>query len=65
MPPASVSVPDHGIDFTEVVTVFEKNLLDQALQKAKGNKTLAADLLGLKRSTLISKLRVLETFAAA
>ncbi len=64
MPPASVSVPDHGIDFTEVVTVFEKNLLDQALQKAKGNKTLAADLLGLKRSTLISKLRVLEQFAA-
>lgn len=64
MPPASVSVPDHGIDFTEVVTVFEKNLLDQALQKARGNKTLAADLLGLKRSTLISKLRVLEQFAA-
>ena len=65
MPPASVSVPDHGIDFTEVVTVFEKNLLDQALQKAKGNKTLAADLLGLKRSTLISKLRVLEEQFAA
>ncbi len=64
MPPASVSMPDHGIDFTEVVSVFEKNLLEQALQKAKGNKTLAADLLGLKRSTLISKLRVLETFAA-
>lgn len=65
MPPASVSVPDHGIDFTEMVTVFEKSLLDQALQKAKGNKTLAADLLGLKRSTLISKLRVLEQCAAA
>jgi DNA-binding NtrC family response regulator len=60
----TVSVPDHGIDFTEIVTVFEKNLLDQALEKAKGNKSLAADLLRLKRSTLISKLRVLEQPAA-
>jgi DNA-binding NtrC family response regulator len=59
-----VSLSDHGIDFTEIVTVFEKNLLDQALSKAKGNKTVAADLLRLKRSTLISKLRVMELAAA-
>jgi transcriptional regulator with GAF, ATPase, and Fis domain len=60
----AVSVPDHGIDFTEVVTVFERKLLDQALDKAKGNKSLAAGLLRMKRSTLISKLRVLEMAAA-
>ena len=64
VPPQSISVPDHGINFEQVVTVFERNLVDQALSKAHGNKTLAADLLGLKRSTLISKLRVLELAAA-
>ncbi|HXJ39950.1 MAG TPA: sigma-54 dependent transcriptional regulator [Bryobacteraceae bacterium] len=62
--PETISVPDHGIDFTQVVTVFERNLVDQALTKAKGNKSFAADLLGLKRSTLISKLRVFEQVAA-
>ena len=62
--PDAASVPDHGIDFTEVVTVFERRLLDQALDKAKGNKSLAAGLLRMKRSTLISKLRVMEMAAA-
>jgi transcriptional regulator with PAS, ATPase and Fis domain len=38
-------------------------ILDQALAKANGNKTLAADLLRLKRTTLMSKLRVLEAVA--
>jgi DNA-binding NtrC family response regulator len=62
--PDNVSVPDHGIDFTQVVTVFERKLLDQALDKAKGNKSMAAGLLRMKRSTLISKLRVMELMAA-
>lgn len=61
----NVSVPDHGIDFTQVVTVFERKLLDQALEKAKGNKSLAAGLLRMKRSTLISKLRAMEQMAGA
>ena len=59
----NVSLPDHGIDFTEIVAVFERKLLDQALEKAKGNKSQAADLLRMKRSTLVSKLRVLEIAA--
>jgi DNA-binding NtrC family response regulator len=57
------AVPDHGIDFTLIVSGFERKLLDQALEKAKGNKSQAADLLGMKRSTLVSKLRVLEMAA--
>lgn len=63
-PAAKMAVPDQGIDFAQTVTIFEKNLLDQALSKSRGNKSLAAGLLGLKRSTLISKLRVLEQVAA-
>ena len=54
------SVPEEGLDFARTVTAFEKGIVDQALQKANGNKTLAADLLRLKRTTLMSKLRVLE-----
>jgi DNA-binding NtrC family response regulator len=54
------SVPVGGIDFAQVVTSFERSLLDQALQMTNGNKTLAADLLRLKRTTLVSKLRALE-----
>jgi DNA-binding NtrC family response regulator len=59
--PPRFSVPDHGLDFAQTVTTFEKSLLDEALRKTNGNKTLAADLLRLKRTTLVSKLRVLET----
>ncbi len=58
-----VSIPTQGIDFARTVSNFEKTLLDQALERAKGNKSLAADLLRLKRSTLVSKLRVFECAA--
>jgi transcriptional regulator with GAF, ATPase, and Fis domain len=50
-------VPDDGIDFAALVASFERNIVGQALQKANGNKTHAADLLRLKRTTLISKLQ--------
>jgi DNA-binding NtrC family response regulator len=59
-----ISIPAHGIDFARTVTNFEKTLLDQALERANGNKSMAADLLRLKRSTLVSKLRVIEQCAA-
>jgi DNA-binding NtrC family response regulator len=35
-------------------------LLQQALTRAQGNKTAAADMLRIPRTTLIHKLRVLE-----
>jgi len=54
-----VAIPERGLDFAQTVGQFEKNLLDQALERANGNKTMAADLLRLKRTTLVSKLRVL------
>jgi DNA-binding NtrC family response regulator len=54
------SLPEGGIDLAETVTIFEKNIVDEALKRTKGNKTLAAALLRLKRTTLISKLRMFE-----
>jgi len=45
------------MDFETAVTHFERSMLELALQKTAGNKTAAAELLGLKRTTLIMKLR--------
>ena len=45
------------LDFAAAVSQFEKSILQQALAKTGGNKTAAAELLGLKRTTLIMKLR--------
>jgi DNA-binding NtrC family response regulator len=45
------------------VTNFERTLLESALQKTGGNKTTAAGMLGMKRTTLIMKLRSLGTTA--
>jgi DNA-binding NtrC family response regulator len=39
---------------------FELRLLKQALERSGGNKTRAADLLRLKRTTFAAKLRTLD-----
>jgi DNA-binding NtrC family response regulator len=54
-----VSVPDEGLDFESTIGRIERSILEQALQKTKGNKKLAADLLRLKRTTLAAKLKSL------
>ena len=54
-----MSLPE-SMDFDAAVGHFERSILEQALLKTGGNKTAAAELLGLKRTTLIMKLRGLE-----
>jgi DNA-binding NtrC family response regulator len=49
-------VPE-AMDFETAVTNFERAMLERALKTTAGNKTAAAELLGLKRTTLIMKLR--------
>lgn len=56
-------LPEEGLDFEAVIGRIELNLLQQALKRAQGNKKAAADMLGLKRTTLAAKLRSLETSA--
>jgi DNA-binding NtrC family response regulator len=56
----SIPVPDDGIDFEQIVSRFERSILEQALQKTGGNKKMAAEMLRLKRTTLSAKLRSLE-----
>jgi DNA-binding NtrC family response regulator len=52
-----------GVDFDTAVTRFQLAMLQQALTQTGGNKTAAAELLGMKRTTLIMKLRAFEGIA--
>jgi DNA-binding NtrC family response regulator len=58
------AVPDHGLDFEETLGSIEHSILEQALRLAGGNKTVAADLLRLKRTTLTAKLKAWEGIEA-
>jgi transcriptional regulator with PAS, ATPase and Fis domain len=60
----SVSLPDSGLDFDEVLAGIERTLITQALERTGGNKRQAADLLRLKRTTLVEKLKRLGNGAA-
>jgi two-component system, NtrC family, response regulator AtoC len=53
-------IGDGGLDCQSEVEKFELSILTQALRKTRGNKTAAAHLLGMKRTTLAAKLAVLE-----
>jgi DNA-binding NtrC family response regulator len=52
-----VDIPDDGIDFDTMVETFEKQLLMQALMKAGGVKSKAANLLHMNRTTLVEKVK--------
>ncbi len=62
---AMIAVPDQGLDFERTVGSIELNILEQALRKTRGNKKLAAEMLGLKRTTLTAKLKSLAAVGAA
>ncbi|MDT7806800.1 MAG: two-component system, NtrC family, response regulator AtoC [Acidobacteriota bacterium] len=49
--------PDDGVNFDAVVTKVERDLLLQSLAKAGGNKMRAAQMLGMKRTTFVEKLK--------
>ena len=60
-----VQLPQEGLNFDEVVATFELSLLNQALTASGGNKARAADLLQIKRTTLLAKIKSLPQFASA
>jgi DNA-binding NtrC family response regulator len=60
MQAGDVPIPDAGIDIEAIVSEFEHTLIRRALERTGGNKRQAADLLHLKRTTLIEKLKRLE-----
>ena len=60
-----VEVPPEGVDFNQLVSQYERALIEEGLKRANGRRSQAAELLGLKRTTLLEKLKRLEPAPAA
>jgi DNA-binding NtrC family response regulator len=62
--PASIRdaplVPEEGVELDRAVSAYELALITRALERTSGNKRQAAELLRVKRTTLIEKLKRLE-----
>ena len=52
-----VTLPENGVDLDGVLERIENGFIEQALQRSRGNKTIAAELLKLNRTTFIERLR--------
>jgi len=59
-PAGSVQVTEDGLDFRGVVSEIERNLILQSLELTRGNKARAAQLLDLKRTTFVEKLKRIQ-----
>ena len=55
-----VEIPDEGFSLTEVVRNVEKQLILKSLEKTAWNKQKAAELLKVKRTTLIEKIKKIQ-----
>jgi DNA-binding NtrC family response regulator len=55
-----ILLPEQGVNMNGLVEEIEKSLIQQAIQKSKGVKSKAAELLGLKRTTLLEKMKKFE-----
>jgi DNA-binding NtrC family response regulator len=59
-PAFGMDLPPEGLDLNQVVSDMEKALMLQSLAITRGNKKRAADLLGLKRTTFLEKMKRLD-----
>jgi two-component system response regulator AtoC len=59
-PPWVGVLPDEGVDLARVVTDTERALIARALDRTGGNRHQAARLLGIKRTTLVQKIKRLD-----
>jgi transcriptional regulator with GAF, ATPase, and Fis domain len=55
-----IPVPEFGLDFEQTIGQIERQILEDTLRKTNGNKSAAASMLRLKRTTLAAKLRSLD-----
>ena len=55
-----IEIPHSGFDFERALQQFQIAMINRAMRTACGNKQRAATLLGLKRTTMISKFKALE-----
>jgi sigma-54 dependent transcriptional regulator, flagellar regulatory protein len=63
-PPATarpfVDFPAQGLDLPEYMSALERDMIHMALERTGGNKNKASELLRIKRTTLVEKLKRLE-----
>jgi DNA-binding NtrC family response regulator len=52
-----VEFPDDGLDMPAYLSTIEKDLIRRSLQRTGGNRNKAAELLRIKRTTLVEKLK--------
>ena len=60
LPSADFEMPAEGLDFRDAVDDFERRRILEALSRAQGNKSRAARLLNMRRTTFIEKLKRLS-----
>lgn len=52
-----VEFPDEGLDLTTYLSSIERDLIHRSLERTGGNRNKAAELLKIKRTTLVEKLK--------
>jgi len=52
-----VEFPDDGLDLPAYLISIEKDLIKRSLERTRGNRNKAAELLRIKRTTLVEKLK--------
>jgi DNA-binding NtrC family response regulator len=59
-PIPSHSLPEEGLDLTAYLASIERELIRASLERTGGNRNKAAELLRVKRTTLVEKIRRLS-----
>ena len=55
-----VEFPDEGLDLSAYLSSIERDLIRRSLERTGGNRNKAAELLRIKRTTLVEKLKRLD-----
>ena len=55
--PTAKLLPAEGVDLKQILADYEAAWIREAMQKASGNITHAAELLGMRRTTFLERLR--------
>jgi sigma-54 specific flagellar transcriptional regulator A len=55
--PRTMQLPEEGVNLKEMLADLEVELIRQALESQDGVVARAADLLGMRRTTLVEKMK--------
>jgi two-component system response regulator AtoC len=56
-PFSTVALPEEGLELDAFIATIERDLIQRSLERTGGNKGRAARLLGLKRTTLVERIK--------